>query len=568
MMARSPSDRSARWRCRRWRRARANACGISALARLDLGSNGLLCGGAAVAIEARDDRAANVAPTPPLSGSPHFRSSRWDWRPRRYPDSRRRRPSSVGGGLDRAMFGAVRALRPGISPHGRACGDAGNRGRCCRELQRRHGGELLRARGRACRRRSAAFGLARRDAGGAMERDHMNRLVMASVFASRRRAMSSLRGVGAGARGAADRGPCRARCASPTKRRRGSGSLAGELGSRSKRFRPTRLCEADARPTRSRTRRAKVRRRQRLAEAVALAAAGARRAAPCRPRWYRRSHRDGCGRASPKETLDDRAFHRRRPRRGRSHHGARAQSGRRAVRSACMPARWCRAEILAHCPPGARIIDTAPLDRSTPSPPSSLPRMMPATTSRGCIPAICRSGARWASRSRRLDAPRHSLYGDAGRAVLCRSGRRARTRTDAARPGADRGADPHLRPRLAMPPGRTPCRLSRDRRRRSRSISRSMCSTRSSTTLTPHYGADCPVAVVLRASWPEQRIVRATLSTGLAHGDEAAIERTALILVGPHAGRARISTTARSMLPIMIAVSGRSRTGPRFPEAS
>ncbi|MFX8562057.1 SAM-dependent methyltransferase, partial [Acinetobacter baumannii] len=31
--------------------------------------------------------------------------------------------------------------------------------------------------------------------------------------------------------------------------------------------------------------------------------------------------------------------------------------------------------------------------------------------------------------------------------------------------------------------------------------------------LTPTYGADCPVAVVWRASWPDQRIVRATLET-------------------------------------------------------
>ncbi|TKA84027.1 SAM-dependent methyltransferase, partial [Sulfitobacter sp. 15WGC] len=31
--------------------------------------------------------------------------------------------------------------------------------------------------------------------------------------------------------------------------------------------------------------------------------------------------------------------------------------------------------------------------------------------------------------------------------------------------------------------------------------------------LTPHYGADCPVAVVWRASWPDQRIVKATLAT-------------------------------------------------------
>ena len=49
--------------------------------------------------------------------------------------------------------------------------------------------------------------------------------------------------------------------------------------------------------------------------------------------------------------------------------------------------------------------------------------------------------------------------------------------------------------------------------------------------LTPHYGGDCPVAVVLRASWPDQRILRATLATldpSLGKG-----ERTGLILVGP-----------------------------------
>jgi precorrin-4/cobalt-precorrin-4 C11-methyltransferase len=50
--------------------------------------------------------------------------------------------------------------------------------------------------------------------------------------------------------------------------------------------------------------------------------------------------------------------------------------------------------------------------------------------------------------------------------------------------------------------------------------------------LTPHYGADCPVAVVYRASWPDEKIVRATLSTiEAAMGD--GVERTALILVGP-----------------------------------
>jgi precorrin-4/cobalt-precorrin-4 C11-methyltransferase len=50
--------------------------------------------------------------------------------------------------------------------------------------------------------------------------------------------------------------------------------------------------------------------------------------------------------------------------------------------------------------------------------------------------------------------------------------------------------------------------------------------------LTPAYGGDCPVAVVYRASWPDQTIVRATLATVEAALGEG-ISRTALILVGP-----------------------------------
>ena len=51
--------------------------------------------------------------------------------------------------------------------------------------------------------------------------------------------------------------------------------------------------------------------------------------------------------------------------------------------------------------------------------------------------------------------------------------------------------------------------------------------------LIPHYGADGAVAVVVRASWPEQVVIRGTLSTIAEQVREAAIERTALILVGP-----------------------------------
>ena len=51
-------------------------------------------------------------------------------------------------------------------------------------------------------------------------------------------------------------------------------------------------------------------------------------------------------------------------------------------------------------------------------------------------------------------------------------------------------------------------------------------------TLSPLYGADCPVAVVYRASWPDQLILRGTLADITAKVRKAKITRTALILVG------------------------------------
>jgi precorrin-4/cobalt-precorrin-4 C11-methyltransferase len=50
--------------------------------------------------------------------------------------------------------------------------------------------------------------------------------------------------------------------------------------------------------------------------------------------------------------------------------------------------------------------------------------------------------------------------------------------------------------------------------------------------LTPHYGAGCPVAVVMRASWPDERVVRGTLGDIQAQLAAAPMERTALVLVG------------------------------------
>jgi precorrin-4/cobalt-precorrin-4 C11-methyltransferase len=50
--------------------------------------------------------------------------------------------------------------------------------------------------------------------------------------------------------------------------------------------------------------------------------------------------------------------------------------------------------------------------------------------------------------------------------------------------------------------------------------------------LTPHYGADCPVVVVYRASWPDQQVIRGTLADIRARVRDSKITRTALILVG------------------------------------
>jgi len=54
--------------------------------------------------------------------------------------------------------------------------------------------------------------------------------------------------------------------------------------------------------------------------------------------------------------------------------------------------------------------------------------------------------------------------------------------------------------------------------------------------LLPHYGADCPVAIVYRASWPDERIITGTLQTIAAAMQSETMERTALILVGPALG--------------------------------
>jgi len=50
--------------------------------------------------------------------------------------------------------------------------------------------------------------------------------------------------------------------------------------------------------------------------------------------------------------------------------------------------------------------------------------------------------------------------------------------------------------------------------------------------LLPYYGRDCPVAVVYKASWPDQVVLQATLAEIAAQVKSSGISRTAIIIVG------------------------------------
>jgi precorrin-4/cobalt-precorrin-4 C11-methyltransferase len=50
--------------------------------------------------------------------------------------------------------------------------------------------------------------------------------------------------------------------------------------------------------------------------------------------------------------------------------------------------------------------------------------------------------------------------------------------------------------------------------------------------LRPHYGGACPIAVIYRASWPDEEKITGTLDDIVVKVQSTSIERTALILVG------------------------------------
>ncbi len=83
----------------------------------------------------------------------------------------------------------------------------------------------------------------------------------------------------------------------------------------------------------------------------------------------------------------------------------------------------------------------------------------------------------------------------------------------------------------AMPPGENLAELGRSGATLAIHLSarnlRQVC-----RDLIPHYGADCPVALIYRASWPDQEIIRGTLADIREKVRAAKLTRTALVLVG------------------------------------
>ena len=187
--------------------------------------------------------------------------------------------------------------------------------------------------------------------------------------------------------------------------------------------------------------------------------------------------------------------------------------------------------ILDHCPAGARIVDTAPM---------SLDEIIGecvSATNAGLDVARLHSGdlSIWSAlgeQSRRLDAlgiPYTVTPGVPAFAAAAAALRRELTLPEVAQsvvltrtPGRA----------SAMPPAEKLAAFAATGATLAIHLSIHVLE-KSVADLLPFYGVDCPAAVVYRASWPEEKIIRAPLGELVGHVAAAgAIERTALILVG------------------------------------
>ncbi len=186
--------------------------------------------------------------------------------------------------------------------------------------------------------------------------------------------------------------------------------------------------------------------------------------------------------------------------------------------------------LLDHCPPGARIVDTAPLDLE------AIVGECAAADAAGLDVARLHSGdlSIWSAMGeqlRRLDiagipttiTPGVPSFAAAAAALGAELTLPEVAQTVVLTRTSGRAS--------AMPPGETLAAFAATGATLAIHLSIHALA-RVVAELLPHLGPDGPVAVVVRASWPDQRIVRGTLGTieGLLASEP--VERTALILAG------------------------------------
>ena len=183
-------------------------------------------------------------------------------------------------------------------------------------------------------------------------------------------------------------------------------------------------------------------------------------------------------------------------------------------------------DLLTHCAPGTRLVDTAPLDLD------AIEREFATADAAGQDVARLHSGdlslySAVAEQLRRLDRRRIPYTLTPG--VPAFAAAAAVLGRELTVPGL---AQTIVLTRLpgrasAMPPGETLAAYAATGATLAIHLAAAMIET-ATEELTRHYGPDCPCALVARATWPDQQIIRATLATLQTHG----IERTALLLVG------------------------------------
>ncbi|AGL20049.1 precorrin-4 C(11)-methyltransferase [Actinoplanes sp. N902-109] len=187
-------------------------------------------------------------------------------------------------------------------------------------------------------------------------------------------------------------------------------------------------------------------------------------------------------------------------------------------------------ELLAECPPDARLVDTANLNLD------QIVAEMVQATAAGQDVARLHSGdpsvfSAVAEQMRRLDeagVPYDVVPGVPAFAAAAASLAREFTVPEVAQTviltrTAERAT--------AMPPGEDLATLSRSRATMVLHLAVQRIDA-VVAELLPEYGADCPVAVVARASRADEQIVRGTLEDIAAQVKEAGIKRTAVIVVG------------------------------------